>query len=230
MRQFSLLAFGLALSWPAIASAQKKPNLDGERIVAEFARCAVRTTPGEAALLLETVPGSESERQKVEDFLIHNFKCLNLGASPQAQQLSAEVSLGRISAVSALSQFSASPTGQQMRLSNRVVRGAVAERVYLDSAKHGPTATSGAVSDVTGGPVGYAVVQCAVARDPFSADRLVRAKRLSPAEQEAAKVLAPSLAACAQGKGRVDFSGTAIHGWAAEALYKQGRADATKGR
>ncbi|MEP9360690.1 hypothetical protein [Sphingomonas sp. KR3-1] len=220
-----LLSASLALCCATPALAQKKPNLDGEKILADFARCAMRAAPRETLMVLDTAPDGDGERSQIELLLRKQGKCVNFGASLEGRQLAAQVSLGQTSLTQAVSELSG--TQRQMTFPYRAVRGAIAERAYLDTAGRPLMRSTFTASDTE--PAGYAVVRCAVAQDPASADRLVRAKRLSSTEREAARALSPALNGCARGKGRVDISGTAIHGWAAEALYKQGRPDATKG-
>lgn len=206
----------LCLATPA--PAQKKPDLAGEKVLADFAKCAVRAAPAQTRTVIDTLPDSADEKTQIDLLLQKQGGCLSLGPSLLDQQLQAQVNLGQLTPAQALTQ--AMSTGTQMVFTHRALRGALAERLYLDLKDAPPAPTPENASDATL-PVGYSVVRCAVARDPVSADRLVRAKRLSPEEAAAGKALAPTLNGCARGKGRIDMSGTAIHGWAAEALYKQ---------
>ncbi len=222
---------GLMLCQAAPLLAQKKPSLEGERIVADFAQCVVRAAPRQARMVMDSVPDSEDERSQLDLLLKGHSKCLNFGPSIQDQQLAAEVRLERISLSQALSQLSGEQ--RQMAFSHRALRGAIAERLYLDlpKAKSPAPPPSGPVDDRDVRlPVGYVVVRCAAGEDPVSADRLVRSKRLSSDETDAGRVFAPALNSCVRGKGKVDISGTMIHGWVAEALYKQRRFDALEGR
>jgi hypothetical protein len=179
-----------------------KPDLEGEKILARFARCAVRGAPNDARALIDTAPGSPAELRLFEKFLGNRLGCMRLG--PVVGSLRFEVS-------------------------HDAMRGAIATRLYLDMKEEppaGPGVDSSGAEDAA--PVGYAVVRCAVSEDPAAADRLVRAPRLSALEAEAARTLAPLLNRCGRGRGRIDLSGTAIHGWAAEALYKLRRSGAMK--
>ena len=231
MKRLLLLSAGMMLCSATSVLAQKKSNLDGEKILADFARCTVRATPRETAKLLDTLPESESERLQVGWLLQKHGRCLKFGPSIQDRQLAAELSLGRTTLESAFRQSS----GQlkHMRFPSRALRGAIAERLYLETRDAQPLAMSISDPIVDRGsllPVGYAVVRCAAEKDTVSADRLVRAPRLSLAEASAARDFGPALQMCARGKQHVDISGTAIHGWAAEALYKMRRPVAMKER
>jgi hypothetical protein len=184
-----LLASGAASQPPA------KPDLEGEKILARFARCAVRGAPDDARALIETAPGSAAELRLLERFIGNRAGCMKL--RPHVGSL-------------------------QFQVRGGAMRGAIATQLYLDLKEErvaagggdSPTGVDPAV------PAAYAVVRCAVSEDPAAADRLVRASRLSAEEAQAASTLAPLLNRCGRGRGRIDLSGTALHGWAAEALYK----------
>ena len=221
---------GLALCQAAPLSA-KKPDDAGEKILAGFAECASRAAPGKTQAVMDSVPDSDDERRQLDLLVKQQAKCVKFGPSLKQQQLASEVNLGVISLSQAVSQFQ--EPQRQIVFPIRALRGAIAQQLYLDLPK--PEAALLPTSEKLGDqgaviPVGYAVVRCAVARDPRSADRLVRSSRFSSGEAEAGRAFAPALNACARGKGKVDISGTAIHGWAAEALYKQRRFGALEGR
>jgi hypothetical protein len=189
----------LTLAVPGMAA--ERPDLRGEKIVADFARCAVRGAPDEARALLETAPGTAAEGKLLDAFTWKRLRCMNFGQ-----------------AVGPL----------QLKLNARAIRGAVAKRLYLDLGRtHSPIPLGASLDDDAAvEPAEYAVVRCAVSRNFEVADRLVRSSRLSSEEAAATRALAPALNVCARGRGRLDISGSAIHGWAAEALYKQSRGDA----
>jgi hypothetical protein len=220
-RAFSFSA-GMMLCFPAGSLAAKKPSLDGEKVLADFARCAVREAPQQARRVIESMPESADEQTQIGLLFQKHSKCMSLGSSIQSAGLAASVNLGQTSLGAAAAQMASDR--RQMIFSRRALRGAIATRLYLASDE-----TSGIISqkfvllDQADHllPVGYVVVRCAVDREPLAGDRLVRAKRMSVAESDAGRTLAPALNACARGKGKVDISGTAIHGWAAEALYKR---------
>lgn len=220
MRIALALTAGAIACLAAPAMAQAKPNLGGEQVLADFAHCAARTAPRATRAVLDTAPDTADEQNQIDLLIQNNVKCLNLGSSVQAQGLAASVSLGQTTLTSAMDQLS--NQRRQMSFSRRAVRGAIAAQLYLDAVKTpslAPAASSSLDDRGTMMSVGYAVVRCAVSRDPVSADRLVRSKRLSSAEADAARALSPALNACARGKGKVDLSGTALRGWAAEALF-----------
>lgn len=233
-RAFSLSA-GMMLCLPSSSLAEKKPNLDGEKVLADFAQCAVHEAPRQSRRVMETLPDSEDEQAQIDLLFQKHSKCMSLGSSIQGAGLAASVSLGQTSLASAVDQMA--KDRRQMVFSRRSLRGAIATRLYLGSTEMASFAVPLPASPlpVSAGdtdralPVGYVVVRCAVERDPISAGRLVRSKRLSAAEADAGRTLAPTLSTCARGRGKVDISGTAIHGWAAEALYKQRRPVATAG-
>jgi hypothetical protein len=216
----TMLAMAGTAASPCVA--QTKPDLEGEQLVMRFARCIVREAPQEAVSLLETAPSSVTEGQQAKSMLMRHVDCLDLPPSLKNQGLAAAARLGEISLSAAFA--AASIDRRVVTFSDRAFRGAIAERLYLSRAKParlvGSNITEASGSDASM-PVGYLVVRCAAGRDPADADRLVRSKRLSPEETNAAKALAPMLQECDRGRGRVDISGTAIHGWMAEALYHQ---------
>jgi hypothetical protein len=187
----------------APVAALERPDLRGEKIMADFARCAVRGAPDEARALLRTSPGTASEGRLLDAFTRKRLRCMNFGPIVGPMQL---------------------------KLNARAVRGAVAKRLYLD-LKETPSAVAAGASlsdDTAIGPPEYVVVRCAVSRNLEAADRLVRAARLSTEEAAAAQALAPALNDCARGRGQLDITGTAIHGWVAEALYKLRRSGAAE--
>lgn len=118
------------------------------------------------------------------------------------------------------------------KMHNPVLRGAIAERLYLSTfpkppALAGLTPSSEAAGSGSPGALLYEIGRCAAARAPVVADRLVRAPRRSAAEAAAGKLLAPVLNACAHG-AKAEFSGAMIHAVLAEGLYKLRIGDATK--
>jgi hypothetical protein len=104
-----------------------------------------------------------------------------------------------------------------------VLRGAVAEQLYLRSFPTPP-------ADLHAAPVGpvtapgdprrarYDVGACVAARAPLAVDAMLRAGRRTPEERAAGTALAPALNACA--RTHVDFTGGQLHGALAEALFK----------
>ena len=230
MRFACTLSAGVLLCLTPALSAQKKVSLEGENALADFAQCAVRAAPRQTSAVISTVPGSTAESAQIEALLKGQSQCLALRPSLLDDELAAQVSLGQITPVQAASQ--AGNRLRRMKFSSQALRGAIATRLYLNSAKARSLVAVPGLTDAGDAllPAGYRVVRCAATRDPVSADRLVRSKRLSTAEAEAGRAFAPALNGCARGMGKLDISGTAIHGWAAEALYKMGRPDATEGR
>ena len=107
-------------------------------------------------------------------------------------------------------------------IKGEVLRGAVAEQLYLQTYKVPPadlrpeplaTATMGEAAQAR-----YAVAACVAARAPLAADAMLRAGRRTSQERAAGAVLAPALNACA--RTHVDFTGGQLHGALAEALFK----------
>ena len=200
MMPFTPVALALLVT-SASAQETRKPNLEGEKILARFARCAVRGAPADARALLETTPHSTAESALIQRFMGKRLGCMKIGVMP----------------------------GTRFVARGETVRGAIAKQLYLDSAGDWtPGAPSTVTTDVTESPDAYSVVRCATQMNPVAADRLVRAERLSVQEAAAARALASALNRCRGGRGKLDISGTAIHGWAAEALYKLRRSDAPK--
>ncbi len=111
-----------------------------------------------------------------------------------------------------------------LRMRPPVMRGAIAERLYLETFAAPPVAgpmPAPAVS-LSGDPllVPYEVTQCAAARDPVAADMLVRSKRRSAEEVAAVDRLKPALNACARPGVRLDLNRTMIRSLMAEGIYK----------
>lgn len=234
MRRAVSWSAGMMLCLPSPSLAEKKPNLEGEKVLADFAQCAVREAPRQSQRLIDSLPDSEDEQAQIDLLFQKHSKCMSLGSSIQGVGLAASVSLGNTSAAAAAALMA--NERRQLIFSRRSLRGAIATRLYLgsemaSSAVPLPASSLPASAGETDRalPVGYVVVRCAAERDPVAAGRLVRSKRLSAAEADAGRDLAPTLNACARGRGKVDISGTAIHGWAAEALYKQRRTVAAAG-
>lgn len=120
-----------------------------------------------------------------------------------------------------------------LRMRPPVMRGAIAETLYLETfgappPAGGPPEEAAANS---GDPllVPYEVTQCAAARDPVAADSLVRSKRRSADEVAAVNRLKPALAACATPGVRLTLNRTMIRSLMAEGLYKV-RAGAAAGQ
>ncbi|QQV76167.1 hypothetical protein H5J25_11595 [Sphingomonas aliaeris] len=222
MKRTFLFPAGMMLCFPTPSLAATKPSLDGEKVLADFARCAVREAPQQSRRVIESMPESADEQTQIDRLFQKHSKCMRLGTSIQSAGLAASVNLGQTSLGAAAAQMA--NDRRQMIFSRRALRGAIVTRLYLGSGETSGTASQNFASVDRADrllPVGYVVVRCAVDREPLAADRLVRAKRMSVAESDAGRALAPALNACGRGKGRVDISGTAIHGWAAEALYKR---------
>ncbi|HEX6376050.1 MAG TPA: hypothetical protein VFZ91_10060 [Allosphingosinicella sp.] len=111
-----------------------------------------------------------------------------------------------------------------LRMRPPVMRGAIAERLYLETFARPPglgqlpTGVQPSSEDFRLVP--YEVVQCAAGRDPVAADRLVRSRRRSPEEVEAVNRLKPALNACARPGVRLELNRTMIRSLTAEGLYK----------
>lgn len=111
-----------------------------------------------------------------------------------------------------------------LRMRSPVMRGAIAETLYLHTFDRPPATgeIAAPAAPSSGNPllVPYEVTQCAAGRDPVAADSLVRSKRRSPEEVEAVNRLKPALSACAGRGVRLDFNRTMIRSLMAEGLYK----------
>ncbi len=186
---------GIAILTSAQGAGAKSVDLSGEKIVENFARCAVRGARDDARGLMNVVPFSATERHLMEKFLGKRMGCWTL-------------------------KKRLFPTS--MKVSGNVLRGAIAKQLYLDETAPMQAGEQLAKSELEGNDprVEYRVVQCAVSVAPVPADRIVRAKRLSSEEALAANDLKPALNRCAKNTDKLELSGTAIHGLAAEALYK----------
>lgn len=110
-----------------------------------------------------------------------------------------------------------------MASSSVLMRGAIAERVYLDRFPEPLVAPRPSASPFVRNPAvtaHFEVARCAAMRDPASADRLVRAPFRSPDEAAALQSLMPVLGACVASGSAFQFDRVLLHGALAEALLK----------
>lgn len=191
---YSLLAAAaLAGSQPGGGIADEwRAGSDVDRMLGDFARCMVRGQPKRAHALLMMSPTAAESADRLLSWVAQRSHCLRHRGA--------------------------------LRMRPPVMRGAIAETLYLETFDRppgsGPLPTPAAPSSADPLLIPYEVTQCAAARDPVAADRLVRSKRRSPEEVEAVDRLKPALNACAKPGVRLDFNRTLIRSLMAEGLYK----------
>ncbi|UZK66793.1 hypothetical protein [Sphingomonas sp. M1-B02] len=113
------------------------------------------------------------------------------------------------------------------------VRGAIAERLYLDSFAAAPAAIVGPPAPFEGsgqpGQVLYDVTRCAASRDPVAADQLVRSAPASADEKAAMQRLIAAIGNCTPGGAKVGFNRAQLRAMTAEGIYKVRNATAVPG-
>lgn len=190
----SLLAAAALAGAPSsfVAGEEWRAGADVDRTLSDFARCMVRGQPKRAHAILMMPPAAAETEQRLLSWMAQRSRCLRVRGA--------------------------------LRMRPPVMRGAIAETLYLETFSR-PPAGGGIVP--AAGPssddpilASYEVTQCAAARDPVAADRLVRSKRRSPEEVAAVDQLKPALSACARPRIRLDFNRTMIRSLMAEGIYK----------
>jgi hypothetical protein len=116
----------------------------------------------------------------------------------------------------------AGTTGCSAKPKNDVLRGALAERVYLATYTAAPAERVGDLPPFTGSGnvalVNWDVTRCAAERDPVGADMLVRSEPRSAGEGEALKRFVSSLSSCLPGGATLGFGREVMRGLVAEGL------------
>jgi hypothetical protein len=104
------------------------------------------------------------------------------------------------------------------------LRGAIAERLYLDTYATPPAALIGEPAPFQGSgdatQVMYDVTRCAVTRDPVAADMLVRAGPGTPEEKAALALVVPAVGRCTPQGAKLGFNRDQLHALIAEGLFK----------
>ena len=108
------------------------------------------------------------------------------------------------------------------KANDEALRGAVAERLYLNTYAAAPVAPTGPAAPFTGSGnealANWDVTRCAATRDPVGADMLIRAGLRSPAEKEALTRFVPVIGACTPAGAKIGFDKEKMRGLVAEGL------------
>ena len=203
---FAALSLSIAAGSAASAQIDGPPEMikgaATERLLADAAACLVRGERARAITVVSVEPGTLAEGQAVISLLDHGALCFG--------------------------------TQQVTRAPNVTWRGAIAEALYLRSFRNDvPVAAASSSSNPqwlpSPGAAGYAVAQCAAARNSVAADRLVRAAWRSEDETRAIDAFLPTLNACSNGR-KVRFDRVTIHGMVAEGLFRVRGGDIAGGK
>ncbi|MDF7773887.1 hypothetical protein P1X14_01400 [Sphingomonas sp. AOB5] len=112
----------------------------------------------------------------------------------------------------------------KLRMKQASFRGAVAERLYLDTYSEPLADRPASEAPFTGSGnsrlASYDVTRCVAARDPSGADRFVRSQLRSPEEKAALTRIVPVIAGCTPNGAQIGFDRAMLHGLLAEALFK----------
>jgi hypothetical protein len=104
------------------------------------------------------------------------------------------------------------------------VRGAIAERLYLDTYTTPPAALTGEPAPFQGSgdaaQVMYDVTRCAASRDPVAADMLIRAGAGTAEEKAALARVVPAVGRCTPQGAKLGFNRDQLHALVAEGMLK----------
>ena len=104
------------------------------------------------------------------------------------------------------------------------IRGAIAERLYLDTYATPPAPLTGAPAPFQGSgdptQAMYDVTRCAASRDPVAADMLVRARAGTPEEKAALARVVPAVGNCTPQGAKLGFNRDQLHALVAEGMLK----------
>lgn len=173
-----------------------------ERLLADAAACLVRGERARAVTVVSVEPGTLAEGRAILSLLDHGALCFGAQRMTKAPDVT--------------------------------WRGAIAEALYLRSFR-GDVPVEAAISSskpqwlLSPQSAGYAVAQCAAARDTAAADRLVRSAWRSEDETRAINAFLPTLNACSNGR-KVRFDRVTIHGMVAEGLFRVRGGDIAGGK
>jgi len=108
--------------------------------------------------------------------------------------------------------------GISFKMHNNILRGQLAEQLYLASGEQAPVALPIATAAMAA-QTSFELGKCVAARDPVAADAFVRSARRSREETAAFQRIVPAINSCA-GHAKLSLSGAEIHGVIAEGLYR----------
>ncbi len=104
------------------------------------------------------------------------------------------------------------------------IRGAIAERLYLDTYATPPAALTGEPAPFQGSgdatQVMYDVTRCAASRDPVAADMLIRAAAGTAEEKAALARVVPAVGRCTPQGAKLGFNRDQLHALVAEGMFK----------
>ncbi|MEO6215597.1 MAG: hypothetical protein ABIO86_06175 [Sphingomonas sp.] len=203
---FAALPLSMAAGSAANAQIDGPPEMikgaSTERLLADAAACLVRGERARAITVVSAEPGTPAADQAVLSLLDHGVLCFGTQRVTKAPTVT--------------------------------WRGAIAEALYLRSfRREAPAAAAISSSNpqwlLSPRSAGYAIAQCAAARDTAAADRLVRAAWRSEDETRAINAFLPTLNACSNGR-KVRFDRVTIHGMVAEGLFRVRGGDIAGGK
>ena len=206
-RVLGCVALAMAASGAAQAQRDGPPEMikgaATERMMADAAACLVRGEHARVLAVMSAEPGSPIEEQAVISLLNNGVSCFGSQTITKAP--------------------------------SATWRGALAEALYLRSFREGRSTPVAAT--MLDSPqwlsvprlAGYAIAQCAAAKDIVGADRLVRAPWRSDDETRAVNAFLPVLNACSNGR-KVHFDRVTIHGLVAEGLFRVRGGDVLGGK
>ncbi len=203
---FAALSLSMAAGSAASAQNDGPPEMikgaGTERLLADAAACLVRGERARAITVVSAEPETPAANQAVISLLDHGVLCFGTQRVTKAPAVT--------------------------------WRGAIAEALYLRSFRDDvPVEAAVSLSNppwlLSPRSAGYAVAQCAAARDTVAADRLVRAAWRSEDETRAIDAFLPILNACSNGR-KVRFDRVTIHGMVAEGLFRVRGGDIAGGK
>lgn len=229
MKVQSLLAF-LLVSAASTAGAQVDPAAPNANLYNDATRSQARDARERLGLnsgTRDVLPAGE--RQRAEEYMRDFAQCVVRGDGATARQLLATPA-GSNEEHAIMSRVAQARNGclgkGKLKMNPVMMRGAVAEQLYLRNYASAPVADANPKAQLTASTAAssqpyHAYAQCVVARDAPAADAVLRAKPASPAEADALEKTMPTLSSCLGGgeQARFRVDRTALRGLLAEALY-----------
>lgn len=173
--------------------------------------------------LLAALPASAQEAEKPID----KFARCTVSADAAGAKALLALAPGSVESKKAARQLAdkKSACGSEIkRPGEPELRGAIAERLYLDTYATPPAALTGAPAPFQGSgdpnQAMYDVTRCAATRDPVAADMLIRASAGTPDEKAALARVVPAVGGCTPQGAKLGFNRDQLHSLIAEGLLK----------
>jgi len=215
-----LLVTGSAADAQRVSGASPPPGESGTRLGhvgqqdaaaygMRFARCLVGFKPREAAAFLSTAPGTPASAAAYEALVPQrDNRCIQLGG----------VQIG----------------GSTLQMTQRILRGNLAQALYLDRFPDSPPATGSAEQTIpveiyntrvtTAADTQSEIIrifgECMAMRYTAAVDRLVRTDVESDEESAAIGTLAPNMGPCLWNGQSIQFSRESLRAALADGLYR----------